>query len=464
MTFFYFLYKKLIEPRSQNEDSARREFILNIFLIASIILLSFAVLSVISNSIKNGENYEGNSPVYVLGIWLFFVALLALSRQGFFKIASYVFVGVYFFAVSYGLYSYGIDQPQTLLGFALVIVISGVLVGSRFAFLTTILTAAVLITLGYLQFEGIYPIHANWKNVPAKKEDATIFSITLAIIAVASWLSNREIEKSLARARRSETELKHERDNLEITVEERTKELKEAQAERVAELYRFAEFGKLSSGLFHDLMNPLNAISLNIEKLKEQNNALPIKESASYVDRAITSAKKLQDLVIAVRKQMVRQEPQKVLFSLNDEMKYVLDVLSHKAMKANVTLRYVHKGDVEISGDPIKFNQIALNLVANAIDAYASKDVKNSREVLISLNGGADKITLQVKDNGSGISKENIARIFEPFFTTKAAGQGMGIGLSMTKHMVEKDFGGHISVSSKEGEGTTFTVELTKHE
>ncbi len=453
MIFLSFLYNKLIEPRSQNEDSARREFILNIFLIASTVLLSFAVFLALKSSIVNGKNYQGDSPVYVFSIWLFFVLLLLLSRRGFFRIVSYIFVGVYFLAVSYGLYRLGVDQPETLLGLALVIVISGVLVGSKFAFLTTILSSAVLITLGYLQIDGVYTVHSYWKDLPAKKTDAIIFSITLAIIAIASWLSNREIEKSLRRARKSETELKKERDSLEITVQRRTKELKEAQAEKMSQLYRFAEFGRLSSGMFHDLINPLNAVSLNMEKIKSR-------EASSYVDKAISAAQKLEEMVGAVRKQLNREE-NRSLFSLNKEIEYVIDVLSHKAKKAHVIINFSSEHEIQIFGDAIKFNQVVLNLIANAIDSYPPATGKGGeRTVSVTMRQNQNNITLEVKDRGAGIPEANLNKIFEPFFTTKPEGQGIGLGLSMTKRIIEKDFGGDISVQSKIGSGAVFTIKI----
>jgi signal transduction histidine kinase len=462
-----FLSQKLIQPTSETEDLARREFILNIFLVGSITLLFVASLAVVYKAIIQGADHQGSSPFLVLGIFFSFVTLLILSRKGFIKTTAYIFIGVYFFAISSGLYTYGVDQPQTLLAFALIIVMAGVMISSRFAFIVTFISAAILAILGYLQINEFYAVDGYWKQqLTVGAEDLVTFPITLALIAVASWLSNREIEKSLVRARHSEAELKKERDSLEETVERRTNELKEAQAEKMSQLYRFAEFGKLSSGVFHDLINPLTAVSLNMEKIKnEYGKDGSVHEAQIYIDKAVLAARKMENFVVAVRRQLAQQHQKTSLFSLNEEIQYVVDVLQHKAQTANVSVRFSKAKQLHMQGDAVRFNQIVLNLIANAIEAYPEQTIDTDdrdQEVEVTLHEAENVFVLSVKDNGRGILKENIEKIFEPFFTTKGEDRGLGIGLSLTKRIVEKDLCGVISVTSKEGEGTLFTIQIPK--
>ena len=329
-----------------------------------------------------------------------------------------------------------------------------------------------MIAMGYAQYQKLIVVNQYWKQEVWRPTDMIVVSFIFALIAVISWLSNREIEKSLTRARKSEAELKKERDSLEITVETRTKELKEVQAEKISQLYRFAEFGRLSSGLFHDLINPLTAVSLNMEKLKQggqlihdhpvsvagDSERLSVSQAAEYVDKAVQAAGKLEDLVVSVRKQLARQE-NNAIFSLSEEIYHVIDVLSYKAKKAGVVIQYVPAHDAKTFGDAVKFNQVALNLIANAIDAY--EDIQSQGKIiLVSLQEKNGNIIFSVKDSGMGIPKENMQKIFEPFFTTKTEGRGIGIGLSMTKRIVEKDFKGTISVESDYGKGTVFNVMM----
>jgi signal transduction histidine kinase len=344
---------------------------------------------------------------------------------------------------------------------------AGVMISSRFAFIVTFISAAILAILGYLQINEFYAVDGYWKQqLTVGAEDLVTFPITLALIAVASWLSNREIEKSLVRARHSEAELKKERDSLEETVERRTNELKEAQAEKMSQLYRFAEFGKLSSGVFHDLINPLTAVSLNMEKIKnEYGKDGSVHEAQIYIDKAVLAARKMENFVVAVRRQLAQQHQKTSLFSLNEEIQYVVDVLQHKAQTANVSVRFSKAKQLHMQGDAVRFNQIVLNLIANAIEAYPEQTIDTDdrdQEVEVTLHEAENVFVLSVKDNGRGILKENIEKIFEPFFTTKGEDRGLGIGLSLTKRIVEKDLCGVISVTSKEGEGTLFTIQIPK--
>lgn len=80
--------------------------------------------------------------------------------------------------------------------------------------------------------------------------------------------------------------------------------------------------------------------------------------------------------------------------------------------------------------------------------------------VIVSTQKTKEKIEIRVKDNGSGISEENLVKIFQPFFTTKPTGKGTGLGLSLAYDIVTKGHGGALDVKSVEGEGTTFVVKL----
>jgi C4-dicarboxylate-specific signal transduction histidine kinase len=401
------------------------------------------------------------SAAIILIPFSFFISLYFLSRKGFFLTASYCLLTIFFLLVTYEIYNWGADLPSGLLTYVLVIVMAGVLISTRFAFIATIIISLTLATVGYLQINNIINLNAYWKNDFVSMADFIVFVVIFLIIATVSWLSNREIEKSLIRARRSETELKKERDSLEVTDEKRTQQLKDEQSDKIAQLYRFAEFGRLSAGVFHDLVNPLTAVSLNMEKVKaEYGKEVATSEAKMSIDRAVLAAKKMENFVVAVRKQLAREE-NNTRFSLNEEIGHVVGILSHKAQKAHVTLHFSAAHITTLFGDAAKFNQVVLNLIANAIESYVSTEQDDpTRKVDIALTEKGDVILLSIKDFGIGIVPENIEKIFDPFFTTKIDGQGIGIGLSLSKRIVEKDFHGSIDVKSKVGEGTVFTIQL----
>jgi signal transduction histidine kinase len=463
-----FLYKLLVGPKSTNEDSRRREFIFNILVLSSLILFGAALIILLTGLITNDPILIKSSVGNVLFLIFIFIILYLLSRIGFFVPSAYIFTGMLFLFAAYLSYKWGVELPPALLFYVLIIIMSGILVNTHFAFVTAIISSLSIIIIGSLQIYNSVQPDLYWKRESLIFPDVVMFSAIFGIIATVSWLSNREIEKSLKRARKSEAELKEERDMLEIRVEERTQELRKTQMEQMAQVYRFAEFGRLSGGLFHDLVNYLTAVSLNIEKIKsvDQENS-EFKKIETNLERAKKATNEMQDFIASVRKQLAHQETRE-LFSLNQEIKESVQILTYQARQNQVVISFKSDEEVQTLGAPIKFSQIVTNLISNAIDAYppleqkavGNKNIK--REVKISLAREGKTISLFVSDNGRGIPESLRDKIFEPFFTTKDPKRNIGIGLSLTKRIVEQDFNGRIRVISRENQGTTFTISFDK--
>jgi signal transduction histidine kinase len=461
------LYNKFLFPKSKKDDFARREFILNVLLLSSMAVIFFglmlSIVVAVFHSFDQATHINNTMPLWgevVILLFLFF--LFILSRKGFFRLASYfLLVIIFLFAVYLGI-KWGVDLPAEILFFSLLIVMSGVLISSRFAFLNATVICLTISIVDYLHLKNIIISNRYWAFENWKYTDIMMASVIFLVIATVSWLSNREIERALNRAKKSEADLKIERDNLEIKVEERTKELREAQLEKFTQINRLAEIGRLSSGIFHDLINPLNAAILNLEKAKSHGGqGVGIGETSNYLDRAISATVKMEKLVETVRKQALKNGNQEV-FSLNEELRQVIDILSYKALRAKVEMVFLSSPVIETCGEAVKFDQIVLNLMANAIDSYSSiKDKKTVRQVLVGLSFDNGLITMTVRDYGCGIPLENIGKIFEPFFTTKEE-NGTGIGLSTVKKAVEDDFGGRIWMESELGKGTLFIVNFPK--
>ena len=238
---------------------------------------------------------------------------------------------------------------------------------------------------------------------------------------------------------------------------------KKNQTEKMLLLNRFAEFGRLSSGFFHEFVNSLTSISLNIEQA--QNSGYEIaKETKPYLAKAARASRQMENFLMLARKRIAVQKDIK-LFSAEYEIKQVIKILAYKARKANVDINFNPSANIKIYGDAIKFSQIVISLALNAIDAYADiggqANARNTkREVLISLDKNKREFILNIEDWGIGISDENAEKIFEPFFTTKSFLEGAGIGLYLVKNIVEKDFKGAIKLISGNKKGAIFSVAV----
>jgi len=457
-SIFLTFFTVITRPRSKNLDTARREFILNILLVGLIVLTVPAFLLNIFKSFvylhKRGEN-----PLVTGSVLVVFIGLLVLSRKGKSYFASSIFIFILILLGISANFRWGPDLPQILLIYSLTVVMAGILINSRFAFIISVINGTIILVFSYLKIHGLYHTDDRWRIDVVHFSDAIVYAITLFIIALVSWLFNRESERALRRARISEMALKRQRDRLEIVVEERTAELKRVQAEKLSQLYRFAEFGRTASGLFHDLVNPLNLVSLNLDLLKKHNKKVDqqkISETKVLLKRAISGTQRLESFVDIARKQ-VQSNDKRQTFSLVDEVKESLQMLEYKASKAYVTVTIQPSETILFFGNPIKFNQLVTNVVSNAIDAYDTV-IRKPKRVEIKLQKLKNMLRLEIQDFGIGIKEEMLLNIFDPFFTTKSPGKAMGMGLAICKEIVEKELQGKITVVSKRGEGTTFTI------
>ncbi|MDO8270190.1 MAG: MFS domain-containing histidine kinase [Candidatus Levybacteria bacterium] len=454
-------YQVFIQPRSKNIDDARMEFILTILLIGLVVLTGIAFFINILGPILYPTSKTNGSPFVTGFIFAFICLLLLLARIGKDKISASITIGILLLAGIYGNYYWGSDLGIVLLLYALIIIMTGILSGTRYAFMVTVVCGFAIIFFTYLQLAHVYYPNTMWKKQEIGLTDSIVNTIILCIIAIISWLSNREIQKTLIRARKSEAALLRQKNLLEETVEKRTHELRVSQAEKLAQLYRFAEFGKMASGLFHDLSNPLMLVSLNLDRLHRQSkntNQKKISDTKILLGRALSGTHKLENFIQAARKQVQSQDIIK-LFSLQAEIDQVMQMLEYKAKKTHVMVIGNIPKNVLFYGSPVKFNQLVTNLVSNAIDAYSTSQ-KKEKKVEISLVKIKNKAFLQIQDWGSGIEKKDIGHIFEPLFTTKSPEKGMGMGLSICRDVVEKDLNGKFVVESKVGIGTTFLVEF----
>ncbi len=455
-----FFFDRCIAPRSADEDVRRREIVLNSILAVLLFILICLLAIGLRNSLMPATEYayNGVNLIKFVVLILFFLGLYVLSRHGFVRPVSYLLVILLSMSAAYSSYRWGIGLPSALLFYGLIVSIASVLIGSRFALSLAVVFVFFIIDRGLIESSaGVLPA---WRMEPIQPTDAVQYAVIILLTTVVSLLSSREVEKSLRRARKSEQELKEKNDSLENIIEERTRLLKLAQAEKMSELYRFVEFGRLSSGVFYDILNPLSAMTLTVNDLAKQlqSEAPAVRERIS---EAVQASRRMSRFMESVRKQIQAHDVDTV-FSVNDEVEEALTLFEYAARARKTLVEFLADEPVFIRGNPLKLQQVITNLVSNALDAYDSVPFDRDRIVIISVKGTRDSMELSVRDRGCGMEEATIARIFDPFFTTKQEHRGIGLGLSTTKHLIEKDFLGSISVKSVPGTGSAFTVSIPR--
>jgi len=227
---------------------------------------------------------------------------------------------------------------------------------------------------------------------------------------------------------------------------------------------RLASLGTLSAGIAHEINNPLAIIKESAGWLrtllkKDALAAMPMKEQVQLalekIETSVERAKKIthQLLGFARKGDSIIKE-----VSLDELAAEVMQLVANEAKNKDVALvKECGASQTVVWTDPYQVRQVLINLVNNAIQATDRRG-----KVTIGISGGKSGVQLEVADTGSGIPKENLERIFEPFFTTKPPGEGTGLGLSVSRGIIEK-LGGTIDVESQLSRGSTFRIALPRH-
>ena len=144
--------------------------------------------------------------------------------------------------------------------------------------------------------------------------------------------------------------------------------------------------------------------------------------------------------------------------NLSELLEETMRLTAREALNKGVDLTKELAGreSVTIYSDPYQLRQVLLNLISNAVYAAPQEG-----RVALRLAGTENSVRIDIEDDGEGIPAENLEKIFEPFFTTKAPGKGTGLGLFVSKGIVQR-LGGKLSVVSRMGRGTVFTVTLPR--
>jgi two-component system, sporulation sensor kinase E len=252
-----------------------------------------------------------------------------------------------------------------------------------------------------------------------------------------------------------------ERDDLERRIATRTQELITAETERLNELNRTVQFGELSKGLFHDLMNPLASISLYLEKL-EANPTEP-GETREVVRKMIDVSRRMNSYMESVRHCIGNAPEISALVSadVSEELRVIRDILGYKARTAGVNFAVMPSQPYSLSIHPVRLHQLLLNLTSNAIEACAESlktDPEGNYAVTVTAAHSGNTLSIIVADNGCGMSEQHVNALFKQQFSTKD--HGLGIGLKTVKTIVEEELKGSIEVMSEKSRGTSFIVKI----
>lgn len=304
----------------------------------------------------------------------------------------------------------------------------------------------------------------------------TLGAVTLVIVLLALWLlwlKRQKLQVEQARdaavasekdAQQANDELNKLREELEDLVTVRTAELMQVER-RFYEAQKMEALGTLVGGIAHDFNNILTGMLASIFVVQLKTKSAPlVKRLHSATELGHRGADLIRQLLAVARKSGRRKSHVDL-----GNMLEGLAPLIRTSVPATIEIEFEGAPPgLAAMGNTALLQQVVLNLVNNARDAVLDRDGACIRVAIHELGPDearpdeldAERIALiEVEDNGEGMSAEVASHIFEPFFTTKPAERGSGLGLAMV-HGAVKDHGGHITVRSDAGEGSTFRVYL----
>jgi signal transduction histidine kinase len=307
------------------------------------------------------------------------------------------------------------------------------------------------------------PLHRLVKQAEEYREEDEIFFPVRKEDTELKKLSNA-LNVMIKRISKDKQKLRSTVESLEKT----NIKLMNAQKE-IIRAEKLASVGRLSSGIAHEIGNPISIIMGYLDLLKQDD--ITDTEKKEFVERTENEIDRM-DTVIRQLLDLSRPSNGAIeAVSVHEVIEDITNIAKVQPLMAEITIELALFAENDmVMADPNQLRQVFLNIMMNAADAISSSETKVDGKLIIKSEtmieakaGSAEDYSSVLKlmyiDNGPGISEEHLGNIFDPFYTTKEPGKGTGLGLSVC-YMIVEGMGGRIAASSEEKQGTTVTIFL----
>lgn len=242
---------------------------------------------------------------------------------------------------------------------------------------------------------------------------------------------------------------------LEERIEDAVNELRQKD-QALIQQNRLAAMGEMINNIAHQWRQPLNLISLIVQGLNDCKN-LSQEELDHDVERIMGIIMHMSQTIDDFR-YFFRKDKEKTNFSVNQAVAKSVEFISPSMTDKGIAISITEQPDVCIYGYSNEYAQVLLNVLSNAKDVLVERNVTGPR-INIDISRSGELSVVTISDNGGGIREEVMPRIFDPYFTTKEKTQGTGIGLYMSKIIIEQNMGGSLTAENVDG-GVDFRIEV----
>ncbi len=269
-----------------------------------------------------------------------------------------------------------------------------------------------------------------------------------------------ELEITNHRLKQKSKELELLNKNLDKTIKYEI-EKRRAQEQILIQQSRQAAMGEMIGNIAHQWRQPLNALGLVLQNIYFSYKMDELDEE--FLKRSIDKGNKLTKMMsktIDDFRNFFKPNKEKESFKVSKVINDTIELIEASYANNNISLSKELDEAAEIYGYPSEFSQVILNILSNAKDALIENNIQHPK-VYIKSFVKSDKVFIEIEDNAGGIKENIINKIFDPYFTTKDEGKGTGIGLYMSKMIVETNMNGKINIKNSV-RGATFIISFSK--
>jgi signal transduction histidine kinase len=220
---------------------------------------------------------------------------------------------------------------------------------------------------------------------------------------------------------------------------------------------RLAKVGSMISMIAHQWRQPLSELSGILMELETATQFKKVNERhiLTAVERSNTMIDFMSNTIDDFRN-FYKPDKKKEYFFISDACKKAINLVDATLHNFSIDLRFTIVEDKKIFGYPSEYSQVILNLISNAKDILVEKEIKNP-QINVTIESKGMKSIVTIKDNAGGIKEENLDLLFDPYYSTKETSKGTGLGLYISKLIIERNMGGELSVEN-DREGAVFKI------
>lgn len=435
---FVAIWYRLTEPSTtvHSPENRRQARLLSSLMLVFFLLIFLIVF--VEIPIRQGGYFDPlENPEFIVGICVLLLTANAymLSRTQYFTIGIFLLLGC--LTTSSLIMMFPDYAPSGFPGVPFFILFLAVLLGNLLISFQGLLVLAIVSVIGTL-----LPVWSGEVPLTDILQPFAFLIIIFLLTIISSLIQNRNLL---------------EIENQTIQIQQQHDDLKNTQAQLVQSA-KLASLGEMATGMGHELNQPLMIIQLLAETGKEYLAEGGYDELADSFD---TIQQQVDRAAFIVRHLKTFGRDTSYTQFTDENINQIIEntfVFITEQLRLNEVevIKNLSENLPSIHCSSIQIEQVLLNLLLNAKDAVETAPKKQVHVRSFQEN---DKVVIEIKDFGQGISKENLEKIFDPFFTTKGVGKGTGLGLSISYGIIQ-NHSGTLKVTSQEGSGTTFRMEL----